>query len=96
MQRRLRCSKLEHQCSIYVQRNTKEQLLCSKSGCVILFRLSCGCVDRGRVVLGRFGVVFNRFGGVISWSLGEVSENRVVLRSIGVVSSWGQEPGASV
>jgi hypothetical protein len=41
-----------HQCSISVQRSRKEQLLCSKSGLVMLARLSCGCVDRGRVVQG--------------------------------------------
>ena len=34
--------------------------------CVILGRLSCGCVDRGRVVLWGIGVVFDSFGGVIS------------------------------
>ncbi len=54
--------------------------------CVILGRLSCGCVDRGRVVLRRFGVVFDRFGGVISGNLGVAAGNRVVIRKICAVS----------
>jgi hypothetical protein len=54
--------------------------------CVILGHLSCGCVDRGREGLSRFGVVFDRFGGVISGSLGVATENRIVLRKIRAVS----------
>ncbi len=54
---------------------------------VILGRLSCGCVDGGRVVLHRFGVVFDRFGGVISGSLGVAAGNRKVFRKIGAISS---------
>ncbi len=37
-------------------------------------------VIRCRVVLERFGVVFDRFGGVIIWRSGEVAGNGVVLR----------------
>jgi hypothetical protein len=59
----------------------------ARRNCVILGRLSCGCVDRGRVVLYRFGVVFDRFGGVISGSLGVAAGNRVVLRKISAISS---------
>jgi hypothetical protein len=55
--------------------------------CVIFGRLSFGCVDRGRVVLYRFGVVFDRFGGLISGSLGVAPGNRVVIRKIGAISS---------
>jgi hypothetical protein len=55
--------------------------------CVILGHLSCGCVDRGRVVLCRFSVVFDRLGGDISGSLGVAAGNRIVFRKIGAVSS---------
>ncbi len=58
-------------------------------GYVVLGRLSCGCVVRGRVVLVRFGVVLDRFGIEISWSLGVVgcgsTRSRVVLWDLGVV-----------
>ncbi len=50
----------------------KSSFCVASRDCVILGRLSCGCVDRGRVVLCRFGVVLDRFGGVISGSLGVV------------------------
>jgi hypothetical protein len=55
--------------------------------CVILGRLSCGCVDWGRIVLCRFSVVFDRGGGDISGSLGIASGNRIVFRKIGAISS---------
>jgi hypothetical protein len=38
------------------------------------------------VVLGRFGVVLDRFGSVISWNFGVVAMIRIVLRSISIVS----------
>jgi hypothetical protein len=66
----------------------KSSFCVASRDCVILGRLSCGCVDRGRVILSRFGVVaakyrvvFNRFGGVISGSLGVAAGNRVVLEN---------------
>jgi hypothetical protein len=55
--------------------------------CVILGRLSYGCVDRGREVLCRFGVVLDRFCGVIGESLGVAAGNRVAFRKIGTISS---------
>ncbi len=58
-------------------------------GYVVLGRLSCGCVLRGRMVLVRFGVVLDHFGIEISWSLGVVGSgsirSRVVLGGSGVV-----------
>jgi hypothetical protein len=54
---------------------------------VILGRLSCSCVDRGRVVFVQYGVVLDRFGEVISRSLGVAAGNRVVFRKIGAISS---------
>jgi hypothetical protein len=58
-------------------------------GYVVLGRLSCGCVVRGRVVLVRFGVVLDRFDIEMSWSLGVVGwgsiRSRVVLGDSGVV-----------
>jgi hypothetical protein len=39
-----------------------------------LRRLSYGCVARGRVVFRRFGVVFRRFRGVVSWIISVVTE----------------------
>ncbi len=57
---------------------------------VILGRLSCGCVDRGRVVLYCFGgVISGSLGGVISGSLGGVisgSLGGVMSRSLGVAA----------
>ncbi len=38
----------------------------------VLRRLSYGCVAHGS--LRRFGVAFSRIGGVVSWSLGVVTE----------------------
>jgi hypothetical protein len=53
----------------------KSGLCVASRDCVILGRLSCGCVDRGREVLCRFGVVFDRLGGEISGSLGVAAGN---------------------
>jgi hypothetical protein len=57
-------------------------------------------VIRCRVVLGRFGVVFDHFGGVISSSLGEVAGNGVVLRPrckrLGQHTWWCSNSGALV
>jgi hypothetical protein len=62
--------------------------------CVILGRLSCGCGDRGRVVVWHFGVVFDRYGGVIRSSVGVVGwgsiRSRVVLRCLGGVVTRGR------
>jgi hypothetical protein len=54
----------------------------------VVRRSSRCAVIRGRVVLGRFGVPFDRFGGVKNWSIGVVAGNGVVLGSIGV-KGWG-------
>jgi hypothetical protein len=51
----------------------------------VVGRSSRCVVIRARVVLRRFGVAFDRVGGVISWSIGVVAGNRVVLRFLGGV-----------
>ena len=48
-------------------------------GYEVLRRLSCVCAARDRVVLKRFGVVFSRFGGVVSWSLDIVTKAELYL-----------------
>ncbi len=69
-------------------------------GCVILDRLSCGCVDRGRVVLGNLGVVgwgsihirvvLRYLGGVargrVSYGIILLCLDGVVLEGLGVVT----------
>ncbi len=52
--------------------------------------ISCGVIiwSLVGVVIGRLGVVFSRFDGVISWSIGVVARNYIILGNLGVVS-WG-------
>ncbi len=64
----------------------KSSFCVASRDCVILGRLTCGCVDRGKEVLCRFGVVLDHVGGVISGSLGVAAGNRAVFRSVGAVS----------
>jgi hypothetical protein len=65
------CSEVNRNLSVVFRSNVVRR----RSRCAVIL---------GRVVLGRFGVAFDRFGGVISWSIVVVAGNGVVLRSLGV------------